>query len=87
MGEVTELLRSSLGKSRLAKEKHICCLRGLWPLEGACPIPGSIQGQAGGDFEQLAPVEDVHSHGRSGINSKVPSNTNHSRMILWMKKA
>ena len=49
-------------------------------------LPGSAQGQVGGSFEQPGLVEGVPAHGRAGWNLvifKVPSNPEHSVMILW----
>jgi len=33
-----------------------------------CPLPGSVQGQAGWGFEQPGLVDGVHAHGRGGWN-------------------
>jgi len=51
---------------------------------GGCPLPGSIQGQNGWDFEQPGLVGGVPAYSRGGWNyrvSKIPSNPKHS-MIL-----
>jgi len=34
-----------------------------------CPLPGSVQGQAGWGFEQPGPVEGVPAHGR-GVGTR-----------------
>ena len=69
-------------------------LWGSWALEQVaqwgcgCPLPGSIQGQAGWGFEQpgLEGGVPAYSRGLELDDLKGPCQPNHS-MILWLTKA
>jgi len=80
------------GRFRLDRSKKRSSLRveRPWPrlpreAVAACPLPGSVQGQAGRGLEHPGLVEGVAAHGR-GVEGiyKVASNPNRS-VILYHK--
>lgn len=62
------------GRFRLDKEEILSCEGGETLAQVAqkscgCPLPGSVQGQAGWGFEQPSLVEGVPAHGR-GVGTR-----------------
>ena len=79
------------GRFRLAIKKEILYSEGGEALDQVaqrscgCPLPGSVQGQAGWGFEQPGLVEGVPAHGRGGW-TKWSTRSRPTQIIWWVNE-